>query len=207
VNPLQSVDPDRARADVRDILGDRRFESDPAPRPFRGPLRWIGDRLATVGEWIGNVIEAVPWIVWLAIATAVLVLVARWIVTRAGPRSRATRPRLQRLDGGTPRDDADALERDAADAERRGDLDRAVRLRFRAGLLRLDDRGAIDYRPSLTTTEVRTVLGSEPFDHLARTFDEVTYGGSPADENDVAAARANWPRVVRESSEMRARAG
>ena len=44
----QAVDPDSARADVRDILDDRRFRSDPAPRPFRGPLRWLGDRLEPV---------------------------------------------------------------------------------------------------------------------------------------------------------------
>ena len=58
------------------------------------------------------------------------------------------------------REDPDALEREADAAERDGDLDRAVRLRFRAGLLRLGDRGAIHYRPSVTTGEVRRTLDS-----------------------------------------------
>ena len=85
----------------------------------------------------------------------------------------------------------------AADAaERAGRLDAAVRLRFRAGLLRLGDRGAIRYRPSVTTNEVRRVLGSETFDELARTFDAIAYGGRDAEPPDVDAARREWPRVV-----------
>ena len=40
------------------------------------------------------------------------------------------------------------------EAERRGEHELALRLRFRAGLLRLDERGAIELRPSLPTGEV-----------------------------------------------------
>jgi hypothetical protein len=94
---------------------------------------------------------------------------------------------------------ADDLERAAAAAERAGDFERAVRLRFRAGLLRLGDRGAIDYRPSLTTSEVRTLLGSETFEQLASTFEHVAYGGRPAGPPEAADARAEWPRVVKQA--------
>jgi hypothetical protein len=97
------------------------------------------------------------------------------------------------------RDDPDALEREADEAERAGDLQRAVRLRFRAGLLRLGDRGAIRYRPSVTTGEVRRTLRSSRFDGLAGTFEEVTYGGREADPPDVDAARREWPHVLEES--------
>ena len=75
-----------------------------------------------------------------------------------------------------------------------------MRLRFRAGLLRLGDRGAIEYRPSLTTSEVRALLGSDTFDHLAGTFEHVAYGGQPAEPPDVAEARTEWPRVVKEGA-------
>jgi hypothetical protein len=98
-------------------------------------------------------------------------------------------------------EDPDALERAADEAERDGDLARAVRLRFRAGLLRLGDRGAITYRPSVTTGEVRRTLGSARFDELAGTFEAVTYGGRPADRPDVDSARREWPRVLEESSQ------
>jgi hypothetical protein len=63
-------------------------------------------------------------------------------------------------------------------------------------LLRLGTRGAIRYRPSVSTNEVRRVLGSETFDELARTFDAVAYGGRKAHPPDVDAARREWPGVV-----------
>jgi hypothetical protein len=62
--------------------------------------------------------------------------------------------------------------------------------------LRLGARGAIRYRPSVTTNEVRRVLGSETFDELARTFEAVAYGGRDALEPDLQTARREWPRVV-----------
>ena len=192
----QAVDPDAARADARAILDDRRFRNDPAPRPFRGPLRWLGDRLDPVVRWIGDVIDFVPWYVWLAIVLAVAGLVIVWIVRRVQParRARSSRTAGERAAGA---EDPAVLEREADAAERRGDLERAVRLRFRAGLLRLGDRGAVDYRPSLTTSEVRAALGSDTFDHLAGTFEHVAYGGRTAEPPDVAEARTEWPRVYR----------
>jgi Domain of unknown function (DUF4129) len=197
ISVAQVVDPDAARADVREILGDRRFRSDPAPRPFRGPLQWLGDRLSPIGRWLGDVLGAIPWFIWLAIAAAVLGWFIAWIVRRA------QRPAHRRaLEGDADRveqEDPAALERDADAAERAGDFERAVRLRFRAGLLRLGIRGAIPYRPSVTTTEVRTRLDSETFDQLAHTFEHVAYGREPAHPPDVADARRKWPRVLEES--------
>jgi hypothetical protein len=93
-------------------------------------------------------------------------------------------------------EDPDVLEREADAAERAGDLERALRLRFRAGLLRLGQRGAIQYRSSVTTGEVRRTLRSEQFDDLARTFERVTYGGQEALPPDVETARRDWPRVL-----------
>jgi len=196
VRPAQAVDPDAARGAARDILHDRRFHRDPAPRPLRGPLQWLGDRLQTVDAWIGRVLRPVPGWVWLSLAIAVVAaVVARIIVVSrrrhvTGARHGRASPALD-----TPEDPA-ALDREADDAERRGDLERAVRLRFRAGLLRLGDRGAIAYRPSVTTREVRRALGSETFDDLAHTFEAVAYGGRAARPPDVDAARRDWPRVL-----------
>ena len=76
------------------------------------------------------------------------------------------------------------------------DSTHALRLRFRAGLLRLGDRGAIRYRPSVTTNEVRRVLGSETFDELARTFEAVAYGGRDARAARPRHGAREWPRVV-----------
>ena len=50
---LAAVDPEEARRNAEEILQDRRFQSDPAPRPFRGVLQWIGDRLEPIWNWFG----------------------------------------------------------------------------------------------------------------------------------------------------------
>jgi hypothetical protein len=133
--------------------------------------------------------------VWLALGLALVGLLVAWFVRRAQPSHRVRAGRTGT--GAAPTtEDPGLLERDADAAERAGDFERAVRLRFRAGLLRLGDRGAIDYRPSLTTSEVRALLGSETFEHLAATFEHVTYGEQPAGPPDAAAARTEWPHVI-----------
>jgi hypothetical protein len=202
--PLQAIDPDAARRAARHILSDRRFRRDPAPRPLRGVLDWIGDRLSPITRWLGRVFGDIfgavsPW-VWLVISLAVVVFfLARTMI--AAQRRRATSSRDHH---GRPRfteahEDADALEHAADRAERAGELDRAIRLRFRAGLIRLGDRGTIRYRPSVTTAEVRRVLGSETFDELARAFESIAYGGSSASPPDVEASRRDWRRVLDEA--------
>ena len=128
---------------------------------------------------IGRFLERLPSWFWLL---APLVVVAAIVVGRragTGTARRRARATGGRAGARSPdeREDPDALERAADEAERDGDLARAVRLRFRAGLLRLGDRGAIAYRPSVTTGEVRRTLDSPPFDDLAGTFEAVTYGG------------------------------
>ena len=194
-----TVDPAEARRRARGILGDRRFRTDPAPRPLRGPLRWVGDRLHPIGDAISRAFDAIPRSIWLAIAIAAVALAIVAIV-RSVRRRRAAAPTAvpARLMG-EPDDDPASLERAADEAERDGDLDRAVRLRFRAGLLSLGQRGAIRYRKSVTTGEVRRVLGSATFDELARTFERIAYGGQGAAPVDAESARRNWPRVLDEA--------
>jgi hypothetical protein len=197
-----AVDPAEARDDAAQILRGRRFRDDPAPRPLRGPLEWLGDRLRDLGEAIGDVLRAVPGPTWAAIATAVLLGVAAfvWWLLRMHRSASSGRWTGSSASHAAAREDPRALEREADDAERSGDLERALRLRFRAGLLRLDERGAIRYRPSLTTGELRGLLGSETFDDLAARFEQVVYGRQPAAAADVEAARANWPRVVEDAT-------
>jgi hypothetical protein len=190
-----AVDPDTARREAQHILSDGRFKSSSTPRPLRGPLQWIADRLDPIGRFFADV----PALVWWIVAAAVIAFIV-WMILRVRQRRVADAP----LDGkrralGAVDENADALEQEAEEAERAGDLERAVRLRFRAGLLRLGDRGAIRYRPSVTTGEVRRSLRSSRFDGLAGTFEEVTYGGRVADPPDVDAARREWPRVLEES--------
>jgi hypothetical protein len=98
------------------------------------------------------------------------------------------------------RDTPQSLERAADRAEREGDLEAALRLRFRAGLLRLDARHAIAFRPSISTREVSRALKSPEFDRLAALFDGVVYGGREASAADLAASREGWDAVLREAA-------
>lgn len=195
-----AVDPDTARREAQHILSDGRFKSSSTPRPLRGPLKWTADRLDSIFGPIGRFFEGLPAIIWWLVAAALIAFIV-FMIVRVRQRRVANAPAdgKRRVPAGDAHEDADALEREADEAERTGDLERAVRLRFRAGLLRLGHRGAIHYRPSVTTGEVRRTLRSTRFDGLAGTFEEVTYGGREADPPDVDAARREWPRVLEES--------
>jgi hypothetical protein len=200
-----AIDPAAARSAARHILSGRRYRGAPVPRPLHGVLRWIGDRLSTVTHWIGDRFSWLPnWaqpvvdVIAVAVIVAVIVFSVRAIVN-ARARGRASRlATAHRCElRGPAEDDPRALEAAAADAEARGELALAVRLRFRAGLLRLDqDARAITYRPSMPTGEVRAEVASPAFDDLADTFEAITYGGADAAPDDSADARREWPRVV-----------
>ena len=93
-------------------------------------------------------------------------------------------------------DDPDTLDRRAREAAERGDHELALRLGFRAGLARLDRRGVIELRPSLSTGDVARALHSPEFDRVAARFDEVVYGRRPAAPADVDSAREAWSAVL-----------
>ncbi len=186
-----------SRDDARAILAEGRFATGDQPRVRRTLGQRVRDWLA---DRFGALDEIVPGPAGIALALlGLLVLVVAGVLT-----SRVT-GRLQLASEarpGKPRGraaDPSALERDAAGAEAAGDYATGVRLRFAAGLVRLDAARAIRLRPSLTTGQVGRALGSERFDALATTFDEVAYGGRPAQPADAEAAREAWPRVLQEA--------
>jgi hypothetical protein len=185
----------QARAQARDILAQGRFHDG---RHHDGPLHGFFVR---IGDWLESLLGRLPggtvsgWVLLVLLAAAVAALVATlvrrrqraWEVAPAGVRED------DRVAG------PDELERRAGDAERAGDLDTGVRLRFAAGLLRLDRAQAIELRPSLTSGEVGRALRSADYDAVARTHDAVTYGGRRADDEDAAQARTAWPAIVGEA--------
>ena len=192
-------------AEVRDeaasILEGRRFQPPRVPRPFQGALRTLGRWLEPAGDpfqaawrWIERSLPA-----QIAVVTAVFagaLLISMRLVGRRAAQA-VQRSRVLGVDTGGL--DPDELERRAAAAEGAGDLDHAVRLRFVAGVLRLDQAGAIAYRSSLTTGQLTATVPSRSFAALAGTFDEIAYGGRPADPSDVEATKVTWPEVLAEA--------
>jgi Domain of unknown function (DUF4129) len=199
---LAQAQPDASasRAQAREILQERRFRGSDVPRPFRGLLRWLGDRLQPITDFIDDLSVRMPggrplfFVILGVLVLLVAALLARGSIRRRGAVvARAARAR------GLERDDPAALERDADRAAAAGEWETAVRLRFRAGLLRLDARELIEYRPSLTTGEVAETIFSPTFDRIGADFDEIAYGGRSAREADEAASREGWQRVLSEA--------
>ena len=189
--------PDEARRQAQDILDEHRFEGADVPRPFAGALEWLGDRLQPIADGIDNLGAQVPGgpiALWTVLAG--LVVLAAGTVTTTTIRRRAVAIERTRAAALPKTEDPRALERAADRAERDGDWERAVRLRFRAGLLRLDRRHVIDYRPSLTTGEVARAVGSPAFADVGERFDAIAYGGRPAAREDAEHARRGWAEVL-----------
>jgi len=191
------VDPAQARRTAREIVHSRGYRPEEVPRPLEGVLRWIGDRLRPIGDLFDSLADFLSHGIGLVllcvgvavVAVALAVFLARRASSPSTARARADLESGERADPG-------ALERAAIEAERAGDLDLALRLRFRAGLLRLDRVGAIRYEPSLTSGQVTRAVRRADLDALAATFDDVAYGGRHAAAPDVDAARRDWPKVV-----------
>lgn len=183
---------DRARDEAREILAERRFHETELPRPLRRPLEWLGDRLEPLLDALDDLLPGGDNVVWAVLAALVLLVAFALAARLVGARA----PSGVRRGGGTGGDgpvvDAAEFERRADEAERAGDLERALRLRFRAGVLRLAERHVLDDPVSVTSGELVRRLRSEAFAQAAASFDEVVYGRRSPTVDDVRLAREGW---------------
>jgi hypothetical protein len=158
----------------------------PVGHPFGSGFHWLAHVFGRTGAEV-------------AIGTALVVvafLVAVVIVRRS---ARLGRP--DQISGPeSVSDEPMALERHADEAEQNGDLELAVRLRFRAGLLRLERGGLLAGRDSRTSRDIAMALQSPSFTRLAADLEEILYAEMPADASHAEAARTLWPRVPEESA-------
>jgi uncharacterized protein DUF4129 len=192
--------PADARRQAADILDDRRFQGSDLPRPFAKALTWIGDRIDGLVGWIDTGGASFPGgALTLWIVLSAFVLLAAATITGTTIRRRALAIERKRAAAAPKAESPEALERAADKAERDGEWERAVRLRFKAGLLRLDRRRVLTYRPSLTTGEVARAIGVPAFAAIGADFDEIAYGGRPAEREDAESARSGWKTVLEEA--------
>lgn len=194
-----------ARSAARAILAERRFRGSSVPRPLHRPLGWLGRQLRRAGAAVSSAVHGASFglpggsaLVWTLLALAVgalSALLARNLGRRRGLRfvEHATR------EARAGRVDARALERRAEQEEAQGDYAEALRLRFQAGLIRLDDAGAIPAGASLTNGQIEQLLASGSFSRVAEDFDEVVYGDRLASPADLERARRAWPTILEES--------
>lgn len=196
--------PPAARGDARAILSQPRYRgSRQVPRPFHGVLHWIYrqlDRLAgatslrRLVHWLDRHVPGGRTAVE-TIAAALVVALAAFVTLRMLRRRAAVVEDAEPVDG-RPLRTAAALERAATEAEDAGDFERALRLRFQAGIARLGRIRVIPARASLTNGEIRRRVRLPEFERLAADFDEVVYGRRAAQPRDLERARAEWPRVL-----------
>lgn len=206
-----------ARRQAAHILSQPPFTSSPgrAPAPLRGVLHAIGQGLRDVFgpplSWIlrhvilasyrglHSVFGAWAWVVLAAIALAIGTF-AGVLLARGRARIAAEKP----TDLVTPdTEDVEALDAAAAAADAKGQYAEAVRLRFRAGLARLEGAGVIASRLVATTQQVHRALRSQMFDRLAAVHEAVAYAGAPATSDDSESARQGWPLVLAEATSAR----
>jgi hypothetical protein len=150
-------------------------------------MRWVVERISDLLDRVGTT-SPLGWfgLLGLALVVGIVVVVVR---RRIGGLRRATSgsPLFDGADRGAA-DFRAAAERYAAS----GAWAEAVRARLRAVVLELEERGLVDVRPGRTADEVARDAGralpAAAADLLAgaRLFDDVWYGGRPADATTYA---------------------
>ncbi|MGI6874167.1 DUF4129 domain-containing protein [Amycolatopsis sp. 3B14] len=175
------VDADDARRAAEAELSDPAYAL-AQPSWFDRAIGWLAERVADLFNGAAGLVPGGGFGVLVLIAVLVLVIVV--VRLRVGPLARsARRPAAVFADRSrTAQDYRDAAERASA----AGELDAAVRDRFRAVVRTLEERGVLDERAGRTADEAAREAGRplpsarEALRQGAELFDAVHYGGRPA---------------------------
>lgn len=191
-----TVDSERLRDEADRILSQPKYRVETTTSERLST--WLRDLWFAFLEFLDSVAGLVggPLVLGLILVVAVVIVAVVLAHNLGRRRARELENRIRREHALARGVDPEELENQADAAASRGDHSEAVRLRFRAGLLRLDESGRIKYRPGLTGAEIEDLLQSPVFDMLARRFDEIVYGRQPASPDDYAEAVAGWRSIL-----------
>lgn len=173
------VDPDAAREAAAEELADPAYQA-AEPSFLDRVLTWVGRRLADLLSVLAGGFGPLGLIVLIGLAIVVYVVIR----TRVGRIARGHGKKAV-FHAGATRGAADHR-RAAEQAAARGDLDTAVRERFRAIVRELETRGVLDERSGRTADECAVLAGERLPDRAgelraaATVFDDVVYGGRTA---------------------------
>lgn len=158
-------------------------------------IRWL---LESIG-WLGDSLSFLPAVVRYPIIAGLIALLLyvgyRMIRGIAGAARLPERSLSTRTRSATTKspEEYEAL---ADDAMREGGVIEAVRLLFRAGLLRIEQAEKRPLRPGITNRELlrryRATPIQEPLREMVETIDMKWYGGRPASSDDFARTQAAY---------------
>jgi len=165
-------------------------------------IEWLEEAWVRVVEWMTAASDYVggPVIMAILVGGVVLALAALATFNLGKRRARRVDERIRREHEAARGLDPVSLEQAAESAQARGDHAEALRLLFRASLIRMDRLGLIDLRPGTTSGTVASSLNSTEFDRVAVRFDSVVYGGKPASADDVTMVRQMTRSLLEEAS-------
>lgn len=182
MNVPVDVDRDGAREAAAQELADPAYEA-AEPSWLADAVRWLTEALANL---LAGAASITPGGLFGVVVLVLLLVVAIVLIRlRIGPLARQGRAGRFLFEPGRPRSARE--HREAAEAAAaRGDLDEAVRERFRAIVRDLEQRGVLDERSGRTVDEIAEQAGArlpgcaDGLRAAARLFDDVVYGGRHA---------------------------
>lgn len=206
-----------ARRQAHEILSQPAYThvSRPPPRPLAGVLhaigralifvfgpvfRWLRRELVDpVGHGLTDVFGSFAPVVAIGLLVLVGALVAVLLIRRRAGAPAGTGPTLTGAAGVDPSE----LEREADRRAEAGDFAGAVRLRFEAGLRRLEQEGLLAEPDVRTGHQVAVRIGSPTFEGLAEQHEAIAYAAAPAGAPDDERAQRDWPVVPDEARRHR----
>jgi hypothetical protein len=195
---------EEARRIVNDILTDPRFTPRQNETIFTKLGRALTGFVQRAINWLNRVVLGVGddsaggrFLFW-TIVTVLIIVLAAVVASRLARRRSEAAAVARRHHEETVPETPEALEEQAELALTEGRDEDAIRLYYQAGLIRLGNRGIIEYRPSLTSGEVAEQLRLAVFDHIAGSFDSIAYGHRPAGPNEVTASKNGWQELLGE---------